>query len=31
MNEDISAEWFWPVNRDAYDSQVALSEAELFF
>jgi hypothetical protein len=31
MNEDISAEWFWPVNREEYDSKVALSEGELFF
>ncbi len=31
MNEDISVEWGWPVNREAYDSKVALSEEELFF
>lgn len=31
MNENISAEWSWPVHREAYDSKVALSEEELLF
>ena len=31
MNENISAEWSWPIHRDAYDSTVGLSETELSF
>ncbi len=31
MNENISAEWSWPIHRDAYDSTIALSEDEISF
>jgi len=31
MNENISAEWSWPIHRDAYDGAVELNEEEIFF